>query len=158
MAPNIKEINDALLSLDLSNHVLTAKYAPLTSEIAASSADTTFAEQQVQTNASTKLQQQHELKASIAVESSLETSQDEATDSQESYWDMPHRPELTADEKRQVLIDDILRQEEIRQMFTADHIVANLKKDAMANKSEDGANAVAKSESCSDEVKGYWDW
>ena len=28
MAPNIKEINDALLSLDLSNHVLTAKYAP----------------------------------------------------------------------------------------------------------------------------------
>ena len=156
MAPNIKEINDALLSLDLSNHVLTAKYAPLTSEVASSSsADTASAEQQVQANASTKLQQQHDLKASIAVESSLETNQDETID-QASYWDMPHRPELTADEKRQELIDDILRQEEIRQMFTANHIVANLKKEFIANKSEDDV-VVTKSKNCSDEVEGYWD-
>ena len=155
MAPNIKEINDALLSLDLSNHVLTAKYAPLTSEVASSSADTTSPEQQAQTNAPTKLQQQQDLNGSNAVEPSLENNQDGAIDDQESYWDMPHRPELTADEKRRELIDDILRQEEIRQMFTADHIVANLKRDSAVNEHQNMVTAM--SESCSDEVEGYWD-
>lgn len=153
MAPNIKEINDALLSLDLSNHVLTAKYAPLTSEVT-SSADTTSVEQQVQTNASLKLQQQE-----VGIVKSTEDSQQqaklpEAVD-RDSYWDMPHQPELTADEKRQVLIDDILRQEEIRQMFTADHIVANLKRDAAVIEHQN--TVTAKSDTCHDGVEGYWD-
>ena len=41
-------------------------------------------------------------------------------------------------------------------MFTANHIVANLKKEFIANKSEDDV-VVTKSKNCSDEVEGYWD-
>eukprot|EP00563_Minutocellus_polymorphus_P011796 CAMPEP_0181073390 /NCGR_PEP_ID=MMETSP1070-20121207/29054_1 /TAXON_ID=265543 /ORGANISM="Minutocellus polymorphus, Strain NH13" /LENGTH=422 /DNA_ID=CAMNT_0023154459 /DNA_START=87 /DNA_END=1355 /DNA_ORIENTATION=- len=171
MAPNIKEINDALLSLDLSQHVLTSKYAPLTltSEVAAASAaDGTASEAAAAAAASPKLQQQHHVahrQSADQVQQQQQQQQQQAGRDldldrdleQESYWDMPHRPDPTEDGRRRALVEAILREEEVRQMLAADHVVANLRREAAAAAIIDKNNESAETGQDMEEAAGYWD-
>jgi len=167
MPPNVKEVALALESLDLSSHVLS-KYAPLTSELAAEEEQATAAaaasasaahddessEQVVGLHhaaAPAKLQQQQQHYEHAQDVEKQQQQQREA----DSYWGMPHQPEPTEESRRQALIDDILREDEIRQMFTVDRIVANLVAEKGDERKEGVAQAAATA--AADDADSYWD-
>ena len=151
MAPNIKEINDALLSLDLSNHVLsTAKYAPLTSEVASTNSPADMAPLEeangnvtIPTCLSTErivsnlLSEGQQRLSSSTCTSSDDTSDDTAVvvaphahdpaHPQHSYWDWDTSPQATSyDAKRRALIERIVEEERAREMTSAGHVIQTI--------------------------------
>ena len=174
MAPNLKEINDALLGLDLSNHVLsTAKYAPLTSEVAStdSPADTAPLEN---ANANVTipacLTTEHIVSNLISegqqrLSSSTCASSDDTmavvvaphvhdpTHPHSSYWDWDTSPQATSYEaKRRALIERIVEEERARELTSAGHVVQTILESQAAN----SAVASTSSPAGDDADESYW--
>mmetsp|Transcript_21162 Transcript_21162/g.29918 ORF Transcript_21162/g.29918 Transcript_21162/m.29918 type:complete len:311 (+) Transcript_21162:76-1008(+) len=168
MAPNRKNIThlvDSLEGLDVAN-VVQAKFLPLT--------HATEEFKHVQ-------QKQVVLEPRIVIEPKVEETKAEEkeeeyivnNETQESYWDW--EPEEEVSEKDQ-LIQQILKEEEIRQKLSSSRIEENLVKDAAESKEEDvefvesaensddywnEAPAVVTAQHLKDAThpkNNYWDW
>lgn len=158
MAPNRKHSTLVLETVPSFNLQVQAKYAPLTSEVS-----------QEEKKAEPLQKKQFGIATTIYASHTKEPS-----NANNSYWDWPADDEIVDESQSEKtrMIENILKEEQARELLSADHIVANLEKSSDAKKETIYASQIDEdywydgNDHATDDVpvatqpqqQSYWDW